>query len=556
MFPLPQKKSIALSRIVTGLLSLLLPLITPAQVPLKPTAPQPLPRQDNYTQHYTRAHTYSEAALFGPATDELNAAIEEAKKQGQERQRIEASIALGELLRKTGDYEKGLTLLRSLDRAAAYPELQVRRLDRIAAIYDEGQSLKIARAQDSMFTYLDSALRLSAKLHLPAEEASLYNQIGYHEYASEPEKGLKDLQHAADLFLSLRDTHNYVGAMTNVLRSYMAQHDSTHAGALIRQLTALVKDRKWYTAQFELYRIAAGFVNSYRHDSVGTQRWEAMAAQSIISNLEATNSAQMNAFRTLYETRKLQDQVLVQQQALDRETQRTRDLILFAVVLGSLALLVIVMLLRERHLRRRLRATNADLERSTEKYRLLMVESNHRIKNNLQMVISMLHYDEQNESHESAEAFRRMEQKIRTIGALHRHLSADVHNELVELDAYFTAIADLYKDMAPGLPAIRCTVAPVRIRSERIVYFGLILNEMLANTIAHREGQAAEIRVAVSQQGNAYRFDYRDDSTHAASASKGTGSRLIRQLIERIGGSDFRFDPGNGQYQFTFDEQA
>ncbi|MCA6364139.1 MAG: sensor histidine kinase [Bacteroidetes bacterium] len=469
-----------------------------------------------------------------------------------ERQRFEAGIELGELFRKTGDYEKGLEQLQSLGNGNAYPELQVRRLGRIAAIYDEWHNPNLLHRDDSVFTYLDSALHLSGRVHLPAEEASLYNQLGYRMYSDDHEKGLAYLLHAAQLFESLRDTHNYVGAMTNVLRCYMSLQDSLHAGLIISELVPLIKDRKWHTAEIELYRIAASYALNFSKDSVAAQQWSAMADRSHIANLEAINSAQVNAFRTLYETRQLHDRLSMQQQALDRESRRTRDLILFSLLLTTLIVVVIALLLRERTLRRRLKSVNLDLQVSNEKYRLLMIESNHRIKNNLQMVISLLHYSKTEMQHDTSAAFQRMAQKIRTIGALHEHLSADEHNEFVALDKYFVAIAGLYADIAADFPAVRCTIEPAPIRSERIVYFGLILNEMLANTIEHRTGQTGDIQVEVVKLGDRYRFDYRDNSVHNPLTAKGTGSRLIRGLVDRIGGTEFNVNLSNGHYQFYF----
>lgn len=508
---------------------------------------------DQYNLHYNTAHTYSDASLYGPAFDELTAAIDYAAAHAQEERFIEANIALAELLRKTGDYEKAIHQLDTLKRAALYPSLQVRRLGRIAAVYSEWKAPKEINSNDSVFLYLDSALNLSAIRHLPAEEASLYNELGYRTYATDPEKGLQHLLHSAAIFTSLRDTHNYVGAMTNVLRCHMSQQDSARAGSVLRELLPLVHNRNWYSAEIELYRLAATFEMIFRRDSAAAQTWSSKVDRSTIAHLEASHSAQVNAYRTLYETRKLQGELEAQQEALEREAQRTRELIFFTLLLALFAVVVIVLLLRERRLRQRLKTSNADLEMSTEKYKLLMIESNHRIKNNLQMVISMLHYSE-SESQESGNAFQRLTQKIRTISTLHQHLSADIHNELVPLDLYFAAIAESYNDIAPRPWNFRCSVVPVQIRSERIVYFGLILNEMLANTVAHRsaanENSPIEISVTATDEFNC--FTYIDHSAHNSSEHKGTGSRLIAQLIDRVGGTDFIFNPANGQYQFHF----
>lgn len=516
---------------------------------------------DKFEEHYKSAITYSELSLFGECIHELGIAIEFARKNNLKEQAINATITLAETMRKTGDFAKGMELLQDITGSLSYPKLHVRKLGRIAAIYNQWLPDNTLNQKKLVKHYLDSALSMATALNLKEEQAGLYNEMGYILFAKNYEEGLGYLKKSAQLFQQLNDTHNYVSAMTNVLRAYLSSHDSVEAYKVIENLLPLVEGRKWYTAEMELYSLVATYYKVFSQDYLAVMHWNSMLDKSIIKNLSAVNSSQMNAFRTLYETKKLQDQFTamelvakLRQEALEKETKRSRELIIYLSILILLVVGVIALLFRERGLKQRLKTTNDNLSVSNEKYQLLMVESNHRIKNNLQMVISMLQYSENQLSAEVTEAFKQMSTKIQTISALHKHLSADVHNELIPLDVYFNEIIAYYKNITSvQLPIIKAVV-PVKIKSERIVYFGLILNEMLLNTLEHGNAARNKIKINVLKTTEGYLFNYIDHSPHLTDTKKGTGTILIKQLIERVGGSGFMFDPTNGSYQFKFYE--
>lgn len=490
----------------------------------------------------------------------MNLAIEYANRHHLKEQAVNATITLAETMRKTGDFDKSLELLMNLPQSPLYPKLHIRKLGRIAAIYNEWSTPRVKNPKDSVIRFIDSALKIAAAINLQAEQAGLYNELGYTIASTNPYKGLTYLLKSAEMFEYQKDTHNYTGAMTNVLRVYVGLKNAVKAKEVIDRLLPLVSGKQWYAAETELYKTIASHYRSL-NDTVSAQYWVSRADKSSIRNLEAINSAQVNSFRTLYETKKLKEQVTamelvtqLKQEALDRQTRRTRELVVYLLVLALLVIGVVALLLRERNLKRRLKTTNTDLQVSNEKYRMLMVESNHRIKNNLQMVISMLQYSGKQASKETSEAFHQMSGKIQTISLLHKHLTTYAHNEKVAMDAYLDEIIAYYQNMAHAIPQISTSITPVKINSERIVYFGLILNEMIANTIAHGDSEKGLIQFSVKPLIKGYSFAYTDGSIHNPAATNGMGSTLIRQLTQRVGGSEFEFNPSTGQYNFTFYE--
>jgi two-component sensor histidine kinase len=508
----------------------------------------------SFEAYYKQAIAYDQLNLYGQCIDELNKAITHASRYQLKEQQINATITLAETLRKTRDYEKAIAMLLQLKQSTNYPRLHVRKLGRIAALHSEW-----THQRDSVLYYLDSAITLAGALTMKSEMAALLNEYGYIILVVNREDGLAKLRQSAQLFHELKDTSQYISPLINMLRSYLDTRDQPHADSIIKELLPLLQNRKWYTAQVECYRMISSYCKDFLHDEPKSVYWGSMADKSTIAYLESINSAQVNAFRNMYGTQLLRIQVEemtreagLKHEQLVRQVQHTRELIVYLSITGLLVVVVIVLFLREKKLKDRLTFSNNTLQEGNEKYRLLMQESNHRIKNNLQMVISMLQYDQTQYDEQARAGLERMSGKIQTISALHKHLSVELHNQLVPMDTYFNEITQLYQSISGQSPRFINQVEPVQINSERLIYFGLILNEMIVNTFSHGSGNT--IQIAVTRHGEAYQFRYTDGSTHSPQAKSGTGTTLIRQLMERVGGHHFIFEATTGSYQFHFYE--
>lgn len=505
-----------------------------------------------YQERYDRAMQYSELYLFAESAAELEKAIEYAEKHNMEPQRINAVISMGELMRKTRDFPSGIERLSDLPESVKYPALHIRKLGRLAALHIEYPAEDYQAHRIIAAAYLKEALALSQEGGYMLEEAGLLNELGMLERPNSTiQTRLPLLQESARLFLSLNDTLGAIPPLTHLMDYYHQMGAYEQADSLRRLIPLMLNGKGWYTSEVDYYNLLS-YWGLIAGDSLEHYRWKTMAMRSLESYYKASNSNQMSSFRVLQETRKYQEQAresseLVQLKAaeLERQTARTRELFIYVSILGVFVLGVIALLFRERSLKRKVDVAN-------EKYHMLIVESNHRIKNNLQMIISMLEYTSKDLPETETSALRRMSGKIHTISALHKHLYLDVHNERVDLNMYFSEIITLYEEIAPDGFQVQKHIDPVDIKSERIVYFGLIFNEMLANTIEHHPSKVKTVHITVRHQGDRFRFEYRDGSTRPQNLVEGTGSLLIRQLIQRVGGQHFQFDPSSGQYQFLF----
>ncbi|MFT6503037.1 MAG: two-component sensor histidine kinase [Crocinitomicaceae bacterium] len=500
---------------------------------------------NSYEDHFQLAKQYSEASLFAESIEELNAAIRIAKKRKWKRKAIEASIFLAEIKRKTKDFNEGISILTDLENTLDYPSLHVDKLGRIAALYHES-NLPDEQKFDSVELYLERALNLAEKFNLKREKAGLYNEMGYrigHKYL---DSCLYLLGESSRLFMEVKDTQNYIVARTNMLRTYETIGDSANTMLTFNELNDLVAGKNWHTLERELYVTISRYYEK-KGDKTEAYFWLLKCKESHIQNIEKISSKKLNSFRALYENKKIQNRLEKKEEQLKKEATRTNELILYISLLLIMSLGITLLLLRERKLKRIVGKANDD-------YQILLVESNHRIKNNLQMVISMLKFASKDLSIENSIAFEKMSGKVKTISALHKELYSDIHNERVDLKAYFFVIMELNDEITSNQFELVANIDTVLIKSERIVYFGLIFNEMLANSIEHQNSPDNKLVITIHRVGNHFHFSYHDNSSFVEGDHAGTGIGLIKQLVKRIKGTNFKLDRQTGRYEFDFHE--
>lgn len=511
--------------------------------------------KQEFDRHYSLAIKYKDVSLYANCLTELNTAIELAKKNRMDEQTIEASILLGETLRATRDFEEAIEVLLSIRGSERYPKLHVRKLGRIAAVYHEMYFPKPQDQYDSVRLYLDRAITLAEKKHFRLEEASLKNELGYLDFRhGNQTDGISFLLESAHIFEQYKDTQSYARSMINLLDAYSwrNQNQSYKIDSITRILTKLLHNKSWYLTQIDFYNIVAK-QHQIQGDSLGYWKWNTKAIQANFNQLNAAQSQTMATYRVIRETEKLRQESQEKSVALEKQAVRTRQLVIYLAVLLALIIGVATWLLRERKLKRTMDEVNTQLTVANEKYHELLVESNHRIKNNLQMIISMVDYSSKDSGKAEKTSFSKMSAKIHTISALHKHLYLDVHNERVEMDVYFSEIISLYTEFSDTF-SVEKSFIPVGVKSERIVYFGLIFNEMLANTIEHNRLPKRIVHISVTPCGDHYLFDYHDNArwTIGEGEGEGIGNVLIRQLVKRVGGFNYVCDPSKGLYQFEF----
>ena len=206
--------------------------------------------------------------------------------------------------------------------------------------------------------------------------------------------------------------------------------------------------------------------------------------------------------------------------------------------------------MRESHemLEHNVRERTAQLEQSLDEKEVLLREIHHRVKNNLQVISSLLNL--QVSTLRSADARKGLiesQSRIQSMALVHQLLyqSRDLANiDLGEyLDDLVHRLAATYR--VPTSPIETSVTAPrMHLDIDRAIPCGLIVNELVTNSLIHAfpEGRPGRISVCVTKNEAGLVLEVRDDgiglpdNIDFESAST-FGLRIARILAEQLDGS-------------------
>ena len=179
---------------------------------------------------------------------------------------------------------------------------------------------------------------------------------------------------------------------------------------------------------------------------------------------------------------------------------------------------------------------------------MLLGEIHHRVKNNLQIIHSLLDLQAmQTDDARLGEMLRESQGRLRSMALIHQTLYksqdfAAVNFQLF-LNELFPMLTDSYALVAEQIHHhVNATGARLPIGSA--IPCGLIVNELVANALKHgfRDGRAGNIWIDAAQSGEEITISVGNDGTPllASFDSSGTntlGMRLVHLLVEQLHGS-------------------
>jgi two-component sensor histidine kinase len=182
----------------------------------------------------------------------------------------------------------------------------------------------------------------------------------------------------------------------------------------------------------------------------------------------------------------------------------------------------------------RLRDRQASLAQSAETNRVLLMELYHRVKNNLQMIASLLSLQARRaQSDVERAALDRARARVYSLSLVHETLYAPGDRSAVALDALVREIAahiaELGRDPAAPRPALELDLAPLAETPDRATPLALFLNEAMTNAVKHAEG--GPIRVSLEPAGaGGYRLSV--ENAVGAACPEGAGETLGVRLMD------------------------
>jgi PAS domain S-box-containing protein len=188
------------------------------------------------------------------------------------------------------------------------------------------------------------------------------------------------------------------------------------------------------------------------------------------------------------------------------------------------------------------RALEQDREALLAQKEFLAGEIHHRVKNSLQLVLSLLLLQARRASPEAAMQLREAAGRVSTVAAVHRRLYEDEAPDGGDAGRYMAGLVeDLRRSLADhsaGRDILLVAEPGLRPGLERLAPLGIVATELMTNALKYGGGTvtlrlhraAEELELAVEDEGPGFPMDFNPN------ASRGLGMRVATTLTRQAGG--------------------
>lgn len=241
-----------------------------------------------------------------------------------------------------------------------------------------------------------------------------------------------------------------------------------------------------------------------------------------------------------YETGK-KDQALLEQEETIRQQKRIQWLSIG--IAGSLAVLFVTLF----YFFRKNKKTSAALTAKNNENELLLKEIHHRVKNNLEMVSSLLKLQSiKVKDRSTKEVMQASRSRVQSMGIIHQKLYQGRNLGSIEMLDYFKNLSENIVDAygAHEQVEFRFAMEPIELDVDTAVPIGLIVNELLTNSLkyAFPEGRKGKIELSLREIAqNQLQLIVCDNGIGRQEESlpqgTGFGSQLVSLLTDQLQGS-------------------
>jgi len=170
---------------------------------------------------------------------------------------------------------------------------------------------------------------------------------------------------------------------------------------------------------------------------------------------------------------------------------------------------------------------------------VMLYELNHRIRNNLAMVASVLELQRRAQKDQGAkDAFASAAGRVHVIANAHNHLMPKDGQSLIDMREYLTVccqnLGDALRDVRPI--AVTVNAEQILLRDDSV---GLIVNELVTNAFkyAFPEDRGGTVNVVLRHESDhMLKLLVEDDGKGCPEdAREGLGSRIVRLLAQQLG---------------------
>jgi len=274
------------------------------------------------------------------------------------------------------------------------------------------------------------------------------------------------------------------------------------------------------------------------------------------SNFKVTKIRQAEELQVLYETEEKENQIAtLNQQA--KQTLLVKNLTLAGI---AAVIIIAVLLYRQSRLRKKSNTVithkNEQLQQLLDDKEWLLKEIHHRVKNNLQIIMSLLNSQSVYINNDAAlTAIHDSQRRVHAISLIHQKLYQSENVSAIAMPQYINELVHYLQDsFDTGNKIIfEQAIAPVELDVSQAIPLGLIINEGIVNTLkyAFPNGEKGTVCVSLQNDGDNFLLLKLSDDGIGLPAGfniathNSLGFDLIQGLAKQLNGS-FNIETNHG----------
>lgn len=394
---------------------------------------------------------------------------------------------------------------------------------------------------DSAFFYHKKAEELSVALKDTIAIANIRISLGKLLLFKKDPKAIGYFQQALAEFTRLKKDNEKISAMLFLASAYLAFHQTEKVPNLLQKAQQFYETQHLHNYTW-LRNLETAYVNYYE----ATKQWQqAYKHLAIVKDLErkellADQEGAISRLEIEYETQKKEALLIKKNEELALSNENSRIQRLFLRTLGALFLLTAGLGFFYYQLSRK----NQQISQRNE---VLIREQNHRVKNNLQLISSLLSLQaNQFSDAASKQATENNLLRIESMAILHRELYDKEDLAVINLGDFIKEIAEVVlQTFAYEHVELDYAIKPIKLHADQALPIGLIMTELITNACKYAfpdnenprlaitcHGEKDELTITVADNGPGLK-----NNSSVGAVKTSFGMKLIQMQVAQLRGS-------------------
>lgn len=393
-------------------------------------------------------------------------------------------------------------------------------------------------------------LKPELKGHLLSELGLAYSILGNHTAA------IENYKKAETIFVEAYDKQ-YKNLQVTIFHEYYNTQDYTkliEVGEDIlswiqQDQSLLARKKEIHQRLAEAYERKGNLSKALYHTHELLKEVEKHASQKYSKDIADIEEK----YQSAQKQQKIEQAEIEKRKLILETTQKNKEVFqLIFVLLVIVVLLTIAILtsIRFNFIKKKLAIQSDQLEINNQLLQteiqhknFLFRELHHRVKNNFQLVISFLQLQQNTNGNELSESFlHNAELKMIAMSMVHEMLYQEENKESIKIRDYLTNLADSIVESMPDINVdveIHIDGANNSIDLDKAISIGLIINELVTNSIKHSGVEELEINLKIEEMDDSIILNYNDNGkglpeNFDPNSNTTLGTRVITMLSRQL----------------------